>query len=78
MADPKRTPSASSFSKPENLEKNDLEILVHGDTKNIYTDDSVDPTYLAKANVLNEALSEIGMGKYQVDLPTTLRSLGAT
>ncbi|KAH9978360.1 MFS general substrate transporter [Russula compacta] len=65
MADPKRTPSASSFPKPENLEKNDLEILVRGDTENIYTHDSMDPTYFAKANVLNEALSEIGMGRYQ-------------
>ena len=26
----------------------------------------VDPVYLAKARVLNEAIQEIGMGKYQV------------
>jgi hypothetical protein len=27
---------------------------------------SVDPVYQAKARVLNQALQEIGMGKYQV------------
>ena len=30
---------------------------------------SVDPVYLAKVRVLNRALQEIGMGKYQVSLP---------
>ena len=34
--------------------------------EDIYDDGSVDPVYQAKAHVLNRALQEIGMGKYQV------------
>lgn len=36
-----------------------------GLTENIFTDDAVDPIYQAKATILNDALQEIGMGKYQ-------------
>lgn len=32
----------------------------------IYEDGVVDPVYAAKSHVLNRALQEIGMGKYQV------------
>lgn len=38
----------------------------HEITKNIYTDDAIDPIYQAKGRILNDALQEIGMGKYQV------------
>ena len=31
-------------------------------------DDGLDPVYQAKARILNEAIHEIGMGKYQVSL----------
>ena len=31
-------------------------------------DDGADPVYEAKARVLNKAIQEIGMGKYQVSL----------
>jgi hypothetical protein len=32
----------------------------------LHDEGSVDPVYQAKARVLNRALQEIGMGKYQV------------
>lgn len=44
---------------------------IQADTENIYTDDAVDPIYQAKARILNDALQEIGMGKYQVCLYST-------
>jgi hypothetical protein len=34
--------------------------------EDLYDEGSVDPVYRAKAKVLNQALQEIGMGKYQV------------
>jgi hypothetical protein len=34
--------------------------------KDLHDDGSVDPVYHAKARVLNQALQEIGMGKYQI------------
>ena len=35
-------------------------------TVDMYDDDTVDPVYRAKAHVLNDAMQEIGMGRYQV------------
>lgn len=35
-------------------------------TADLFEDGSVDPVYQAKARVLNSAMQEIGMGKYQV------------
>jgi hypothetical protein len=63
MTDDKLTPQGSS---PQNLGQSDLEIVIRGDTENDYAYDSLDPTYVAKAKILNDALREIGMGKYQV------------
>jgi hypothetical protein len=34
--------------------------------QDLHDEGSVDPVYHAKARVLNQALQEIGMGKYQV------------
>lgn len=34
-------------------------------TQNIFTEDVIDPIYQAKAHILNDALQEIGMGRYQ-------------
>lgn len=34
--------------------------------RDLHDEGSVDPVYQAKARVLNQALQEIGMGKYQV------------
>jgi len=39
---------------------------IHTPTENLFTDDTVDPIYQAKAQILNNALQEIGMGRYQV------------
>jgi hypothetical protein len=63
MTDDKLTPPGSS---PQNLGQSELEIVVRGDTKSDHAYDSLDPTYIAKAKILNNALREIGMGKYQV------------
>jgi hypothetical protein len=41
--------------------------------QDLHDEGSVDPVYQAKAHVLNQALQEIGMGKYQVLVPV-LRS----
>ena len=32
----------------------------------LFSDETVDPIYQAKAHVLNQAIQKIGMGKYQV------------
>ncbi|KAN0109710.1 Major facilitator superfamily domain containing protein [Russula decolorans] len=62
MTDDKPTPPGSS---PQNLGQSDLEIVIRGDTESVQAYDSLDPTYVAKAKILNDALCEIGMGKYQ-------------
>ena len=38
----------------------------------IFAEGTLDPIYQAKARILNEALQEIGMGKYQVRYPLAL------
>ncbi|KAH9057479.1 MFS general substrate transporter [Lactarius vividus] len=40
------------------------ELTIQAGTENVF-DDSLDPLYAAKAKILNDALQEIGMGKYQ-------------
>lgn len=51
--------------------KRDVEAhAIHVETHDIFEDDSgVDPVYQAKARILNDAIQEIGMGKYQVCKP---------
>ncbi|KIJ62126.1 hypothetical protein HYDPIDRAFT_95026 [Hydnomerulius pinastri MD-312] len=52
--------------KYENEKKGDAEVyVIQAETRDIFTDDSLDPVYQAKARILNDALQEIGMGKYQ-------------
>jgi hypothetical protein len=63
MTDDKLTPPGSS---PQNLGRSDLEIVIRGDTEIVHGYDSLDPTYVSKVKILNDALREIGMGKYQV------------
>jgi hypothetical protein len=65
MADIQHSPPESGLRGRENFGKSNLDFAVHGDT-DVY--DSLDPTYVAKANILNDAFREIGMGKYQVGL----------
>ncbi len=55
---------------PSDFEKKG-EIYTPGDTPmpstvDLFEDGSVDPVYQAKARLINSALQEMGMGKYQV------------
>ena len=63
MADDKLTPPGSSV---QNLGLSDLETVIRRDTEIVHGYDSLDPTYVSKVKILNGALLEIGMGKYQV------------
>lgn len=47
-------------------EKDEIGFGVQADIRDIFTDNSLDPVYQTKARILNDALQEIGMGKYQV------------
>jgi hypothetical protein len=58
--------SAKSPSR-ETVREQQPTILVKED---LYDEGSVDPVYQAKARILNHALQEIGMGRYQVRNPT--------
>lgn len=53
--------SAKSPSR-ETVREQQPTILVKED---LYDEGSVDPVYQAKARILNHALQEIGMGRYQ-------------
>ncbi|KAI9430543.1 MFS general substrate transporter [Lactarius indigo] len=44
------------------------ELTIQADTEDVFEHDLLDPLYAAKAKILNDALQEIGMGKYQVRL----------
>ena len=69
MVDTKLSPSESSPHGPQDIVKADLVIAILGDTESIDAHDgSLDPTYVAKAKILNDAFREIGMGRYQVGL----------
>jgi len=61
MADARHSPAESSRRGPEDRGKN-----VYQDTEGVYAHDSLDPIYVAKAKILNDAFREIGMGRYQV------------
>ncbi|KZT25442.1 MFS general substrate transporter [Neolentinus lepideus HHB14362 ss-1] len=57
-----------SLEQDYDLEGSKTAYAVEGitaETQDVYTDDSLDPVYRAKARILNDALQEIGMGKYQ-------------
>lgn len=41
----------------------------------LYDDSTVDPTYHAKAHVLNTAIQNIGMGRYQVEIDVSVYRL---
>ncbi|KAI0632310.1 MFS general substrate transporter [Trametes polyzona] len=61
-----RSESGDSRS-PEKRRSTDVEAYaIHAETHDIFDDDpAVDPVYQAKARILNDALQEIGMGRYQ-------------
>jgi hypothetical protein len=63
----KTRPQGSSEGDTVSEKKGDTLVTeIRAETQNILTDDAVDPIYKAKAHILNNALQEIGMGKYQV------------
>ena len=57
--------SVESF-KDDKQTSNPEVYLQQAAESDIYEDGSVDPVYQAKARILNAAIQEIGMGKYQV------------
>ena len=59
------TASVSAISPTKGERYHDS--AVHAKTQ-LVGDDSADPVYAAKATLLNDALQEIGMGRYQVRL----------
>ncbi|KAG6917195.1 hypothetical protein DXG01_003538 [Tephrocybe rancida] len=48
-----------------NEKVNEKEVDIHAGTENLFTDDAVDPVYREKARILNDAIQDIGMGRYQ-------------
>ncbi|EIN13088.1 MFS general substrate transporter [Punctularia strigosozonata HHB-11173 SS5] len=48
-----------------NTKKHQEEYGVEVETENVYSEDALDPVYQAKARILNDALQDIGMGRYQ-------------
>jgi hypothetical protein len=60
-------------SEKQVLGDEDVEGGIHANTKDMYEDGrALDPVYQAKAHVLNDALQEIGMGRYQVHFPKNI------
>ena len=59
-----------SPSKPDEGDhsSNDVQSIAPLDhaPQSVLEDDALDPVYAAKARVLNKAIQEIGMGRYQV------------
>ena len=65
MIDPKS--SSQEFTKDgESPPPKYQDVSIQKANNDIYEDGAVDPVYQAKARLLNEAIQEIGMGKYQV------------
>lgn len=48
--------------------------VFQAETQDVFDEPSLDPVYHAKARILNDALQDIGMGKYQASL-VSFRSL---
>ena len=70
---PERT-SAERETEKRNLDGSSPEkgasdyYVLEASPDDLFEDGSIDPIYLAKSRVLNRAVQEIGMGKYQVSL----------
>ncbi|KAG9309579.1 major facilitator superfamily domain-containing protein [Chiua virens] len=45
--------------------KSEVVPVFQGDTQDVYDEPTVDPVYQKKAQILNDALQDIGMGRYQ-------------
>ena len=72
------SPVHRSHEHSEKGKRGDIETSsIPVDTRDVFDegDSGIDPVYQAKAHLLNEAIQEVGMGKYQVRL--CLRRSGA-
>lgn len=69
----------SSQQLPDEVKKEvDVEeIVLQSATEDIYTDGSLDPVYHAKAKILNGAIQQIGMGKYQAGFVSSSTKLAS-
>ena len=63
MSRPERNNSSEGDRNSEKIPA----AAIRAETTDLYTDDAVNPIYHAKARILNNAIQEIGMGKYQVE-----------
>lgn len=59
----KQQDSPKHTERARSLDADDASVR---DQNDIFAEGGIDPVYLAKAHILNDALQEIGMGKYQV------------
>ncbi|KAA1474777.1 MFS general substrate transporter [Dentipellis sp. KUC8613] len=57
--------SSAEAEKNEEVLKQAHNVAVYGITTDVFEENAIDPVYQAKARLLNDALQEIGMGKYQ-------------
>lgn len=65
---------SSKSKKDFDVEATILSVSSH-DSHDMYDgdDSTVDPVYRAKIMLINDAFQEIGMGKYQVSVPSVFR-----
>ncbi|KAI0641053.1 MFS general substrate transporter [Trametes meyenii] len=56
---------AKGDSEKESVMRETTRRVLSGSTMDIFEDGTVDPVYQAKARVLNAAIQEVGMGRYQ-------------
>lgn len=67
LGQPTHSPSEEKDKKIDFIdEKGDVLVQDARKIEDLYEEGSIDPIYQAKARVLNRAIQEIGMGKYQV------------
>lgn len=67
LGQPTHSPSEEKDKKIDFIdEKGDVLVQDVKKIEDLYEEGSIDPIYEAKARVLNRAIQEIGMGKYQV------------
>lgn len=56
---------SSEEGKFDNKSNGDVGHVFQVETEDVYDEPALDPVYQAKARILNDALQDIGMGKYQ-------------
>lgn len=65
--------SEESVKEPEGVSPSYQDVYVQKANNDLYEDGTIDPVYQAKARLLNAAIQEIGMGKYQVSCTSCTR-----